>query len=655
MLLTNSGEFSMKRSIKQKKSKSTSEYNPSEFPKDQDGVIYVRQSSLVQVQNNIHSFEMQTDQFVEHFRNMGCTGNITIIADDEAMSGTLDIHELPGLSKVVAMIEKEEIGWVGAVHINRLTRDPWLIKPAVLMKTCYDHDVWIATLRMPFNFKDDYCQRVFMIEAEESARHLEWMKLILGGGKILSSKHGYYDGRFIAPGYIVDRSDLKRKKYIIYAPHAEIVHWLFQRFLELDGNFPALCREVAKLPYLFPKFEDWVDKKNINSYRMHNQKSLTLEGNYMVYRGGLISILTNPVYIGWWLPIDGGVIEDNHEPIVEEALFTFAHKRLSTFDLNGERQKPERVSRNGKAEALLKKVIASEPGCGVYPSASKQEYRCYAYEKAHIIEERFALAITRVDPVFLEKFLEKLSTWEGCDDWEDKLEQMRETWQIKAKLIKKQLVEIDIRLQEIEDTLKTPGCPRNLKSKLFQDYEGLEAKKQELDRELRACPEQELSDEALLYQIDELFPLIVKKWSLLSYDIRMRIVNALTRKVILTNPAPGWWKMEIEWKREDWGVDTGQWRYDSNGGQHWISDEEAILRAMYPTEDAADILQALPYRSWSAIRYRAHDQGIKRLRATENRIPVTNPIYEKVCWQDMEYAEREGLVLGTKNVQWFRR
>ena len=73
---------------------------------------------------------------------------------------------------------------------------------------------------------------------------------------------------------------------------------------------------------------------------------------------------------------------------------------------------------------------------------------------------------------------------------------------------------------------------------------------------------------------------------------------------------------------------------------------------MYPTEDAADILLALPYRSWSAIRFRANDQGIKRLRTSENRIPVTNPVYEKVCQQDMEYAEKEGLVLGTKNVQW---
>ncbi len=33
-------------------------YSMSEFPKDEPGVIYVRQSSIKQMQNNIHSFEM---------------------------------------------------------------------------------------------------------------------------------------------------------------------------------------------------------------------------------------------------------------------------------------------------------------------------------------------------------------------------------------------------------------------------------------------------------------------------------------------------------------------------------------------------------------------------------------------------------------------
>jgi len=57
---------------------------------------------------NIHSFEMQTDKFIEHFRSaMDCTGHIEIIADDEALSGTLDIHKRPGLSRVVRLIEEE--------------------------------------------------------------------------------------------------------------------------------------------------------------------------------------------------------------------------------------------------------------------------------------------------------------------------------------------------------------------------------------------------------------------------------------------------------------------------------------------------------------------------------------------------------------------
>src|SRR5260370_36554877 len=148
------------------------------------------------------------------------------------MSGTLDIHARLGMTRMMRMIEKGQVGWVSAVHVNRFTRDPWLITPAVLMKTCHDHDVWIATLRMHFNFKDEYCQRVFMLEAEEAARHLKWMKLILGGARSTASDNGYYDGRFIVPAYIIDRTDPQRKRYIIYEPNARVVRWLFRLLLE---------------------------------------------------------------------------------------------------------------------------------------------------------------------------------------------------------------------------------------------------------------------------------------------------------------------------------------------------------------------------------------------------------------------------------------
>src|SRR6266487_5047669 len=459
-----------------------------EFPKEKDGVIYVRQSSLTQQQTNVHSFEMQTDKFVEHFRKMGCTGQIEIVPDDEAMSGTLDIHKMPGLSRIVRLIEEEggeRLGWIGAVHVNRLTRDPWLIKPGILMQKCHDHNVWISTLRMHFNFKDEYCQRVFMLEAEEAARHLKWMKIVLGGGKSTASDHGYYDGRYITPGYIVDRTDPQRKKYIIYRPHAEIVFWLFKRFFELDGDFPQLCREVEQMPYVFPKFEDWVDPKTISRFSLHRTKrgNRTEEGDYKLYRHGLESILTNPVYIGWWIPQDGGVIEKNHEPIVDEGLFLYAHKRVSTFDFEGNRQKPARVIRNGHVEALLKKVLREPDGTPIYSSrANGGLYMATKHQGLLFIDHKFVIYVKTIDRVFVEKFFERLEHWQGCEESEDKIVQKQEERQRRENLIKKQIKDAEAKMAAILDTLNTPGCPKSMKTDLFKKYEGLEKKKAELER-----------------------------------------------------------------------------------------------------------------------------------------------------------------------------
>lgn len=106
-----------------------------DFPMDKPGVIYVRQSTIAQIQRNLHSFEVQTNDFVEHFRKRGVTGKIGIVADDEGKSGTLDIHKRAGLSRTVRLIEGKElldgerIGWVGTVNVSRLTRDEWLIVP----------------------------------------------------------------------------------------------------------------------------------------------------------------------------------------------------------------------------------------------------------------------------------------------------------------------------------------------------------------------------------------------------------------------------------------------------------------------------------------------------------------------------------------------
>jgi DNA invertase Pin-like site-specific DNA recombinase len=318
ILLTSYGGLTMSvRSIVRKPNQHQNVWME-QFPKDKDGVIYVRQSSMAQVEQNIHSFEAQTEKFIDYFRNMGCTGQITIIPDDEGVSGTVDIHKRVGMSKLMKLIEQEQVGWIAAVHVNRFTRDKYGIDPGILIQACEKHNVWVATLRMNFNFRDDYSQRVFKIEAEEAARHLEWMKLILGGGKRAASDRGYYDGRTLAPGYIVDRSDEKRKKLTPYLPHVIGTQWVFQRFFELDGEFWRLRREVHEKDYLYPPFEAWVEKENVKKFAVKQITEGPFAGYYKPTETGLRYMLTNPVYIGWWIPLDGGVVYNNHEPLVSD-------------------------------------------------------------------------------------------------------------------------------------------------------------------------------------------------------------------------------------------------------------------------------------------------------------------------------------------------
>ncbi len=649
----------MRRDIRRKEN-SNQKIHDMEFPKRLDGIIYVRQSTMVQKLKNIHSFEMQTEKFLEHFRNMGCTGNIEIIADDEAMSGTLDIHVRPGMTRMMKMIESDSIGWIAAVHVNRFTRDPWLITPAVLMKTCHNHDVWIATLRMHFNFKDEYCQRVFMLEAEESAKHLQWMRLVLGGGKSAASDKGYYDGRYLVPGYIVDRTDPQHKKYIIYEPHAEVVRWLYRRFFELDGNFPALRREVENMSYLFPKFETWVDVKNTTKLLLKE----TTEGNYKPSRPGLISILTNPVFIGWWIPFDGGYIENNHEPIISEALFTYAHKRLSAYDLQGERQRPERVTRNGLANALLKKVIESPDGWLYADSRREGETERVTYKCAHNNSDRllnehvFSITADFIDNAFLEKFYEHVcSLPQICEDWKDKPDEKQDTKnEDREKNIKKSIKEAELKMQRINELMtdiENP-LPNSMKQDLIKQYTGLEKKKKELEEALKAEPEED--DQTIIFEIANLVPLIVEKWDTLPFEQKLRFIGAIVRKVILNQVAPAWIRIEIQWKIDEWSTDIGHiWRYPNM--TRWTPEEEAVLQEKYSNGDAADILKALPDRAWSAIKLHAQKLGIVRSlerRHIGNSIPSVNKQYHSLSQLDKDYALQHGLDESRKNVQWSR-
>ena len=651
----------MARSILKREDQSRYVLNPADFPVDMDGIIYYRQSTLYQREHNIHSFEMQTAKFEEHFRKRGCTGHIELIPDDEdgKTSGTLPIHKRPGLSLVDRRIEEEggkRIGWLAAVAVNRFTRDPWGVTPGTIMQHCFEHNVWISTLRMDFNFKDEYCRRVFMLEAEEAARHLEWMKLVLGGAKRTASSNGYYDSRPVAPGYIVDRTDPKRKKYILYEPHVEPTLWLFRRFFELDYNFTRLRREVDAMPYLYKPFESWVDRKTIAKFGVKQIEEGEYAGYYKPTRSGLVSILTNPVYIGWWLPLDGGYIPGNHDRLIpeeEEALFWLSHKRLSTFDLNGNRQKPETHTRYGQAEGLLKKVLETEAGQPFYAirDSGKDVYRASNASDLVIRNHILALTVQFLDSLFLSKFFEKLRSWEGFTGWEDKIVQMEKLRESQIKSINRQIREAQRQWQEAMSTLKNPDIPKTpqMKIDLAKTCAGLEKTIAQLEADVDKPVSEEEEDERTQYQIYTLLPELIDYWNDLNFTTRLRFVNSLTRKVVVSCPAPAFLQIAIHWKRPTWGVDEAIVRRLLSNAAYWTPEEKALLREVYETASPQEIMKLYPDRSWQAIKHRAIREGLQR------NYPYKSGIYEQavdLSLQDIAFAEEHGIAPTDKSPHW---
>lgn len=590
-----------------------------DLPKTRPGVIYVRQSKMEQKERNVHSYEMQTGKFVQHFRDLDFTGPIEIIEDDEGTSGTLDIHNRLGMMRLLHLIETGAVAWIAGVAINRFTRDKWLITPGVLMKKCYEHDVWVLTLKMHFNFKDEYCKRFFMMEAEEAARQLDWMKLALGGGRIVASNKGFYDGRFLPAGYTVDNSNHQEKRIVIYGPHAEVVRWLFKRFMELDGKIIDLCRELEAMLYVFPKFDtSIINPLYISKAAMTRSKNpnRTPEGHFKLSKNGLIHILTNYMYIGWWTPCDGGVIENNHPAIVDETLFVYAHKILSTTELDGTRKEGRRGYTRTKAEALLKDKITGPRDLAIYAYAGKGGiYECIKVNNLKSHEYQFAIKYDIVDEIFSRHLLEMLDTWTGYDTWEDKPEEKVNKKEQQTKAIQAQIAEAEANMEAIVKAIedKETPPPASLKVRLYKDYAEYEQKKKRLDADLKECMLQnEDTVEQQLYKIGTLLPDIIENWYDMEYPAKLKIVNALVDNVILDHCSTCWYKLTIEWRREDWGVHEGYWYFKHNGGSPFSHEEDTIIRELYPYADSLELMKKMPHRSWQGIRARASVLGVTR-------------------------------------------
>jgi DNA invertase Pin-like site-specific DNA recombinase len=662
----------------------------SSLPVDVMWGIYARQSTQAQVLKNFESTEMQTDDLIAYLLERGVKdGSWQLFDADLGLSGTLPIDKRTGLQELVERIKVGKIKAVLVYQISRLFRDDTGVEYNTFAKICREHDCILVTADgMVFNFNNRMHLKMFRFLAEYAAEYIPQQIGLLNAARMRKARRGLFVGfGYVARGYIVDydKDSENYQRFVLYKPWQHAVLHLFEHFYALEGDLSTLCREVEDMPFVFPNYESWVDKRNIR-----DQTWKKVPGGYHISRRGIISILTNPFYIGWLIVASDVITTENHEPLIpkdKHYLFWFAFDCLAEFTIQGERNTkrtlgPRRFRHriNKESIGLLKDRVQTPDGNPIYVHVSESKrhhgYRTPKRNTKVLVKFESEMDIDLIDGEFAKLLffhLRQTHDFDGFRQWVTEVLTRRQSLQ---QIILAQLEEVKIQQEAIMDErlgIRTQISQQiraalvkdenadvvqmkaYLESQFAKDFERLQARSQKLDereRELTAKLPQETEDKQTkvartFADFQTELENLADVWDKKPVKEKKEFVNLLVTKVELSTVATHWIKFTIYWTHPAWSVET-LYIYKRRGGINaWTAEEHELVRLHYPDKPKHELLALLQDKSWSAIEMQAY-----KLRVKRKQKPNPLNIDGYTTWSDYLLCQQLGIEWETKETMY---
>ena len=631
---------------------------------------------------------------------------------DLGLSGTLRPDQRPDMLRLFDDIDsgKFDHGTVICWQENRLFRDETQIYYNQFIQKCLEHDILVVVISphlMIYDFRDDFYQEMFRWKQKESD---DFIKRHVKGWMIPAKfRAAWYKGEYagwgdLPTGFIVDYDvdSPTYKKPIRYWPHIEKVYEHFALFVELGCDISLLYERLRKEPIIFPEFEEWVDPRNVRKCKMSRYPG---GGYYFKAKTGIVSMLTNPFYIGY--RVINNVIRRNakgekildHDGVIDRELFDLCYFSLAKTDLDGNPLEGRSLKRYYQQDTdacygLLKyRIISNQGRVRVHPFG---KYKGKAEEGAYFIEHEenehglqhyiclAAIPCVEIDPLIVERLMTHVrtlsSSQEDIEAYEQKAEKLRAERQRKIKQIQKSIKDI-----QKEQT----GLARSLgkveaeiaKAEEQKDMETDEEKKKEiietivikqrrkeliedqidtLERERRSLieAEAELAEEAAkdLGSLDDQLRNLEAQWKERDFEKRRSLLNFLIKEVVIDRVSTHWIRVQILWLHEEWGREEMYYCRNIGSRHDWTDEEETILREHYATMYREPLQELLPDRTWESIRYYASTTlGIVRDRTDAGRpgrrlehiYPDRNTSYS-----DLQFMQEKGIPVSVRCTTW---
>ncbi|MDP9351730.1 MAG: recombinase family protein, partial [Chloroflexota bacterium] len=361
------------------------EAGPIRLPHLREAWVYKRLSTHEQRKHNVWSL-MQQDELEEMARREGYSaplnsettaevraeldyyghyvnGQIHVEERDIGLSGTKNHRFRPGLAALIEAVSAGRVEAVYVVHISRLYRDQTLIDAMTFADLCKRHNVVIVTPQLTFDLNQDLYFDIYKMEVENAVRELKVMKLRLTGNKILKARHGYYDGRGIEWGYILDleKASPTYQKLVPYEPHVTMVREMFRLAL-FYRNARRVRQHMLEHSIFFPAFPQEI-LETLGGRHCIKTCRLRSDGSWLPGKQAVRSILTNPVYLGWWLVQGEVVSKNNHQPLIDEETFWAVQEIWNPIDYRSGKPNPAYAFNAGR-DMVRRALLTGKLYCG---------------------------------------------------------------------------------------------------------------------------------------------------------------------------------------------------------------------------------------------------------------------------------------------------
>jgi DNA invertase Pin-like site-specific DNA recombinase len=607
---------------------------------------YIRQSTDGQIQNNKSSAVMQDKRLRQYLISLGWREDLILKFDqDQAVSGTKGIEEREGMSLLARMLDKGQIGAIGCYSESRLFRDLTRVYSSTFVQLCHVHKIPVITKNRVYWTGNDQERDALNDALNRAARELQDIKDRLLPAKLRTIEEDISHGGHCLPiGFVLTREEIEeeriRKYYLPYEPHARLIRWLFKRYHQLDGNLGRLLHELQVTNFAFPAF--------VGVGKPHVALKKAEDGSYPLRtRHGLVGLLSNVAYIGWYVYNGWVISKEAHEAIVPMDDFLYAYNRLSTVTLEGEpnKNKPPLNRRSYRTErkGLLEGVLQSNGSSayilmdkGVYLTGKRSSYAGDSTEinvPIVLLDRDFSVAIR-----FLLGELEKRHQEGLRDNLYDRLTAAQEEKTAQAASYAQAIANIDTGIQEWE-LLKRTAMKQQSEPDVAEAIQQL--KKLRADKAaLEAREKQAGSEQTTLKKCMGLLDLALHGWNELSFETKRQFIRLMVRVVDIREASPHILKLDIS-LHEPFAYSLDGYIFRHKGAKNpWTEEELTELRRLYPRADRIDLVKALEHRSWEAIIAQAGLMKLKRLRP---RIKNDTGIHDALAYADAKVMQSLGM------------